>query len=97
VEVVLDGSGERVRAEVLDRGPGIAPAERELLFEPFQRGGQRNGQRAGYGLGLTIVRNAVEAQGGSLRLEDREGGGTRAIVELPRGAVVPEPEPQPVF
>jgi two-component system CheB/CheR fusion protein len=63
--------------EVLDRGPGIAAEVREHLFEPFI-----TTRAGGTGLGLPIAKRLTQVQGGSLSLEDREGGGTIARVTL---------------
>lgn len=77
--------GDEVRFEVLDRGPGIRAEDRPRLFEPFQRGpGPRAG---GAGLGLPIARRLIEAQGGTLTMDDRDGGGTRFTVRLPRAEI----------
>lgn len=84
VRLELCDQGERVRIVVDDSGPGIPPEERELVFEPFRRGATREGRRAGYGLGLSIVRSAVEAQGGTVRIDTSHLGGARFTVELPR-------------
>jgi two-component system sensor histidine kinase KdpD len=61
-----------VRVEIVDTGPGIPAAERDRLFDPFERGRTR---APGTGLGLTIARGFVEAHGGKLWLEEQ---GTRA-------------------
>lgn len=66
---------------VCDHGPGIAPADRARLFERFARG---SSARGGAGLGLAIVRRAVESHGGSIVLSDREGGGLCVRLALPR-------------
>ena len=81
VAVVAD----RARIEVDDAGPGIAPAERERVFERFARGtvGADRRRGRGAGLGLALVREHVRAHGGTVRVEDRPGGGARFVVELP--------------
>lgn len=67
-----------------DEGFGIAPEQRELLLEPFVRNeASRNRRTGGAGLGLAIVRNLVEALGGSIALGEAPGGGARACVRLP--------------
>ncbi len=74
-----------IRVIVEDHGPGVQPADRAHLFERFYRG-TRSGQRAsgeGTGLGLSLVTEHVRLHGGSVRIEDAEGGGARFIVELP--------------
>lgn len=71
-----------VRVEIEDRGPGIAEADRERLFRPFERGRTR---APGSGLGLTIARGFVEAHGGNLWLEDGQQQGARFVFTLPVG------------
>jgi signal transduction histidine kinase len=86
-EVVVDDDAQRLRIEVRDRGPGIAPAELERVFEPFYRlEGSRNRDTGGTGLGLTIARSIAQAHGGELALENRPEGGLVARLTLPRSA-----------
>lgn len=67
-----------------DKGPGISPTERERVLEPFVRLEEsRNRRTGGAGLGLAIAQKAAEIHGGTLRLAEAPGGGTRAIVRLP--------------
>ncbi|MFM2404245.1 MAG: hypothetical protein RL223_2125 [Pseudomonadota bacterium] len=70
------------RLRVDDDGPGIAPSERERVFERFVRGAAGNGQ-TGSGLGLAIVRRVAETLGGTVTLGDAPSGGLRAEVWLP--------------
>ena len=71
---------------VADRGPGIAPAQREKVFEPFFSTKSR-----GAGLGLPTARRIVESHGGSLTARPRDGGGSVLTMSLPlRAAVGPE-------
>ncbi|HEY6959792.1 MAG TPA: HAMP domain-containing sensor histidine kinase [Candidatus Limnocylindria bacterium] len=67
---------------VIDRGAGVAPADRERIFEKFTR---LRPTRAtpGAGLGLAIARSLVELHGGTLRYEDADGGGASFIVDMP--------------
>jgi two-component system sensor histidine kinase KdpD len=75
-------SGQMV-VRVRDRGPGVAPDDRERIFEPFERGGLGRGS----GLGLAIARGFAEANGGRVRLEALgEGGGSVFVLELPAAA-----------
>jgi two-component system, OmpR family, sensor histidine kinase KdpD len=84
--VVGAGSDHRIDIRVVDGGPGIKPADRELVFQPFQRlADQSHG--AGVGLGLAIARGFVEAMGGELTVDDTPGGGTTMIVSLPIAGV----------
>ena len=68
-----------VEIQIKDEGPGIPPDVRERLFEPFFTTRHR-----GTGLGLVTAKRLMEAHGGTLRLECPPGGGTIAIVSLPR-------------
>jgi two-component system sensor histidine kinase KdpD len=75
--------GDHVDLRVVDRGPGIPPAERETVFQPFQRRGDgANATRAGVGLGLAVAKGFVEAMGGELALDDTPRGGLTTIVSL---------------
>ncbi len=75
---------DAVVLRVEDRGPGIPRDERERVFEPFYRGpaAERNAT-PGSGLGLSLVRHVVQAHGGRVRAEGREGGGAAIVLELP--------------
>jgi signal transduction histidine kinase len=91
-------SAERAHVEVADRGPGVHPAERERIFERFQRGRTASAE-GGFGLGLAIGRELAERMHGSLRLAGEEGQGTVFRLELPTADPgdehVPEPEDSP--
>jgi two-component system OmpR family sensor kinase len=69
--------------EVADRGPGVPAELRDRVFERFSRGGGDTGPPTGSGLGLAIVRAVAQAHGGSVTLEDAEGGGARFVLRLP--------------
>jgi two-component system sensor histidine kinase KdpD len=70
-----------VYLRIVDQGPGIAPADRDRVFQPFQRLGDVD-RTTGVGLGLAVARGFVDAMGGELDLDDTPGGGTTAIVTL---------------
>jgi signal transduction histidine kinase len=70
---------------VEDRGAGVAAADLPHVFEPYF-----TTKRTGTGLGLAIARKVVEALGGTIRMESREGEGTRVEVELPEAAPAPQ-------
>lgn len=73
---------------VLDRGPGIPESEREAVFRPFHRlDPSRSSRTGGSGLGLAIVRQISAANGWTVTLGERPGGGTAACVRLPRSEV----------
>jgi len=80
VRVQVSGTPARVLIRVIDHGPGVAAAERERIFEPFQRG---DGARGGAGLGLAIARGFAEANGARLWAESRPGQGAAFVLELP--------------
>jgi signal transduction histidine kinase len=76
--------GETLILTIDDRGPGIGPNERDMVFEPFVRlEASRNRRTGGAGLGLAIARNAAEAHGGRISLAAGPSGGTRATIALP--------------
>jgi two-component system, OmpR family, sensor histidine kinase KdpD len=75
--------GDRVIIRVVDRGPGIPPAQLERVFEPFYRAGTPGGEHRGSGLGLAIARGFTEANGGSLHVESLPGQGATFVFEIP--------------
>ena len=89
ITITVSGLGDRVELRVIDRGPGIPEQERDLVFRPFQRLGDRD-NTAGVGLGLALARGLVEAMGGTLTPEDTPGGGVTMVVSLPAASVPTE-------
>ncbi len=88
VSVSLAGDGPAVVLAITDDGPGVAPADRERIFDRFvrleearARPGDNGG--SGAGLGLAIARGIVTAHGGAITVEDAAGGGARFVVRLP--------------
>jgi two-component system, OmpR family, sensor histidine kinase KdpD len=76
--------GPSVVVTVVDQGPGIEPAERERIFEPFYRGRRVAGEPwTGSGLGLAIAKGFVEANGGTIAVQSLPGQGTSFLVSLP--------------
>ena len=74
----------RVDICVMDRGPGLPDDQRESVFQPFYRlEPSRNNRTGGSGLGLAIVRQLADANGWSVDLAPRPGGGTVACVRVP--------------
>jgi two-component system, OmpR family, sensor histidine kinase KdpD len=82
-EVEADG----LAVAISDSGPGIAPAERERVFERFYRGVAAKQNDGGTGLGLTICRAVVSAHGGRIGIFAEPGGGTCVRFSLPLGPV----------
>jgi signal transduction histidine kinase len=75
VSVTLSGEGTIV---VEDQGPGIPDKQKEAIFGRFWRGDSTRG--GGAGIGLALVKRVVELHGGSIRVEDRAGGGSRFVL-----------------
>jgi two-component system sensor histidine kinase KdpD len=82
VRVEAAAIGTRVHLRVIDRGPGVGEADRERVFQPFQRLGDRSTQ-AGVGLGLAVARGFVHVLGGEIVLDDTPGGGLTVVFDLP--------------
>ncbi|MGE3526656.1 MAG: PAS domain-containing sensor histidine kinase, partial [Gemmatimonadales bacterium] len=70
-----------VEVQIADHGPGIGPEQREHIFEPYY-----TSKQDGTGLGLTLVRQAVEAHGGTVRAGETPGGGATFALWLPASA-----------
>ena len=81
IEIDAEYTNENLLISVSDRGPGIPPEATERLFEKFYRGDDR--KTGGLGLGLSIARGLIEAHGGTLTVENRDGGGARFVIRLP--------------
>jgi signal transduction histidine kinase len=80
--VVALHSGVHASLSVCDHGPGVAPDERELIFDRFKRGRETAGQ-AGFGLGLAIGRELAHRMGGELVLGQTSGRGATFTLRLP--------------
>jgi K+-sensing histidine kinase KdpD len=87
VEVTARRDGPWLAFSVADRGPGISEAERERIFDAFQRGSGTAPDARGAGLGLSIARRLAEAQNGTLVLDTRDGGGSVFTLRLPAAEV----------
>lgn len=82
VDVSVTLAGRTVRVIVADRGPGVDATDVERLFGKFTRGDDA-GATEGSGLGLYVTNLVVQAVGGHLHVESRQGGGSRFVVSLP--------------
>jgi signal transduction histidine kinase len=76
----VDCDGKEVIVQVGDDGPGVAKEDRERIFDPFFT---HRPHGDGTGLGLFLSRQMVEEAGGTLRVEDRSGGGALFIMAIP--------------
>jgi two-component system sensor histidine kinase KdpD len=88
VRVQVTGAPSEPAIRVIDHGPGVKPAERDRIFEPFQRGDRSD--RPGAGLGLAIARGFAEANGGTLSVESRTGQGATFVLRFP---IAEQPQP----
>lgn len=78
-----EAAGKRVRLTIADEGPGIAPEDMDHIFEQFYRGDKsRNRASGGSGIGLSLAKSFVEAQGGTITARNRKEGGAEFVVEL---------------
>jgi two-component system sensor histidine kinase KdpD len=84
VRLTAEPLGSRVRVRVIDDGPGVPDADRDRIFQPFQRLGD-TGTSDGVGLGLAVARGLTEAQGGTLVATGTPGGGLTMVLDLPGG------------
>ena len=81
VEVADGGSSTTIA--VLDRGSGIHPAELDRIFDKFYRARAVRSKIDGTGMGLAIAKGIIEAHGGKIRAENRQGGGAVVSITLP--------------
>jgi PAS domain S-box-containing protein len=81
IEVEISEPPGFVQVSVIDRGPGVPPEERDLIFEPFHRVSHDS---RGVGLGLHVARELAKLHGGSLTVEERAGGGAKFVLVLPK-------------
>jgi signal transduction histidine kinase len=81
--VRLTADEGRIRVDVRDNGPGIAPELEAVIFQKFRQGGDERSRPQGTGLGLPISRQIVEHFGGRLWLESIPGDGATFSFELP--------------
>jgi Signal transduction histidine kinase len=85
IDLTLIDRTHEVEIRIEDRGPGIAPTERERVFDPYVRlETSRAKHTGGTGLGLTIARAIARFHGGDVSLNQRDGGGLSVLLRLPR-------------
>ncbi len=76
-----------------DRGPGIPAHQQRELFKPFSRLGTAEDDGVSSGLGLSLAKQIISNAGGQLWYEDRDGGGSVFVIELPAAVNAPTPVP----
>ncbi len=87
IEMSVNVEGEQMVISVADRGPGIPPSDLERVFDKFYRVLGHTAERTtGSGLGLAVCKGLVEAHGGHIWAENREGGGAIFCFTLPLGS-----------
>jgi two-component system OmpR family sensor kinase len=93
VTVVSATAGDEALVHVLDEGPGIPAEAREVIFDRFHRlDVSRARTTGGTGIGLSIVREILNAHGGRVWNEPAHGGGTRFVIALPQTATADRAE-----
>lgn len=85
IQVRAERLGERVRISIQDNGIGLDPKFADKIFAPFQRLHSRADYK-GTGIGLAIVRQAIQRHGGTVEVESEPGVGSTFIIEIPRPA-----------
>ena len=90
VQINVAAEGAEAFLRVQDTGPGVPPEERERIFAPFyQVGSSLRRSHGGMGLGLSLARRMMQAQGGRLWLEARPGPGASFCLALPLASPSP--------
>ena len=83
VHIETRTEGQSVELSVADSGPGLDEAQRQRLFQPFERLGAQSGPVAGSGLGLALSRQLVEAMGGTITVTSATGQGAVFTLKMP--------------
>ncbi len=83
VELLATVKGEQLKLVVIDHGIGMSNEQRNRIFEKFYRANNSDSAIRGLGLGMSIVREIVEAHGGEIRVESKPNSGTRVTLLIP--------------
>ena len=94
--VIIRGrqTSDNALLEVVNHGPSIDAAERDLVMAPFYQSRDGRSQKGGVGLGLAIARGILEAHHGRLTIDDTPGGGVTFQLALPQTGTTPKPAPE---
>ena len=84
VQVILTNQDDHLKINVVDQGIGMTEDQVERIFEPFYRADPENPKIRGLGLGMSVVRNIVEAHGGAIKINSRPQQGTTVSILLPK-------------
>jgi signal transduction histidine kinase len=85
ISITVEEAESRVRISVSDTGSGMSPEAIERLFEwDRRRGSPGTRQEQGAGMGLMLLKDIVESQGGTIQVTSSEGQGTTFVVEMPK-------------
>src|SRR4051794_7505840 len=91
VVICAEDHGDNVCIRVRDHGPGIPVDARSRIFGRFERAVGPDERRSGFGVGLWVVGQLVNAMGGTIRVDNAQGGGSVFTVNLPRHVEVIRP------
>ena len=91
VEIAALALGAQVRLQIRDHGSGIPEKDRARVYQRFERAVGQGERRSGFGVGLWVVRQLVEAMGGTVAVGDAPGGGALFTVTLPARMAEPPP------
>jgi PAS domain S-box-containing protein len=83
IDIFMEETPLGVQFQIMDRGPGISPAELAILFEKFHQGQSASGRYTSSGLGLAISKSIIERHGGKIGVDSKIGVGTTVWFELP--------------
>ena len=83
IKVSARSSDGATRLEIADSGPGIPPEMKDYIFERFVQYGSDGAEKGSAGLGLSIVKEIVEAHGGRIFVESNNSHGSKFIVDIP--------------
>jgi K+-sensing histidine kinase KdpD len=87
IDVAVRSISGQAIIEVSDRGPGVDPAELDLIFDSFYRSSRTAAKTTGKGLGLSVCKRLIDVMDGTIEARTRLGGGLLVRVTLPQAAI----------